>query len=123
MYYEAYLKNNISSYHGKENRNFYENNTLKKGALCLFFSNIYKFFQIFSNRQALFSTYIVERVYYVAKEYKMSNFLDKDIQFSSDESEKGFLIKSKSKLIRLSPSNSLLVYLKLGMFGHNHKAY
>ena len=36
---------------------------------------------------------------------------------------KGFLIKSKSKLIRLSPSNSLLVYLKLGMFGHNHKAY
>ena len=89
MYYEAYLKNNISSYHGKENRNFYENNTLKKGALCLFFSNIYKFFQIFSNRQALFSTYIVERVYYVAKEYKMSNFLDKDIQFSSDESDEG----------------------------------
>lgn len=53
----------------------------------MFFSNIYKV--ALSNRRGLFSTNIVERVYYVAKEYKMSNFLDKDIEFSSDESDEG----------------------------------
>ena len=53
----------------------------------MFFSNIYKV--TLSNRRGLFSTNIVERVYYVAKEYKMSNFLDKDIEFSSDESDEG----------------------------------
>lgn len=53
----------------------------------MFFSNIYKV--TLSNRRGLFSTNIVERVYYVAKEYKMSNFLDKDTEFSSDESDEG----------------------------------
>ena len=86
MYSEEYFKTEIKSYDCKVNKNFYENKRPKEGVYCVFLS-IILIDSVFKMDNCYYPQMFSEKCKYVAKEKKTSDFIDEDIELSSDESD------------------------------------